>query len=391
MRVIPRIPFEEAQIVSFSVSEPAAGESAWSSGTVYKAGDRVINTTTHRTYESQQGQQSVVTISPASPGVVTWTNHGLAAGAPIVFSTTGALPTGMTSGTIYYVLADTRDTFKLATSIGGTAINTSGSQSGVHTATANPNKGNDPTTDAGLWWKDVGPTARYAPFDLDRSTAAVGASPMVLRYAPGQRIDAIGFVGVIADQALVEALDGETVIKSWTFKLRTRSIASWLQWLTTPFTYKNEFAIWDFPVRRSLNVRVTLTRATGDVSFGGFVPGRQIYLGKAQYNAENDADNFSKVVVDDDGETVTLQRKLALPRISTQVRFERAITSRLLKARRDLNAEPAFWSAIDDPQHPYFEAMQAVGVYGTFKLVLDQPGDGLLYLDIKEIRLGRSN
>lgn len=74
-----------------------------------------------------------VTISIASPGVVTLNDHGLAAGRPIVFATTGALPTGLVAGTIYYVLAPLTNTFNVAATPGGAAINTSGSQSGVHT------------------------------------------------------------------------------------------------------------------------------------------------------------------------------------------------------------------------------------------------------------------
>lgn len=81
---------------------------------------------------------STVTITIASPGVVTWTAHGLEADQPVVFTTSGTLPTGITAGTTYYVIASglTADTFRIAETIGGVAINTSGSQSGTHTATA---------------------------------------------------------------------------------------------------------------------------------------------------------------------------------------------------------------------------------------------------------------
>lgn len=79
---------------------------------------------------------STVTITIASPGVVTWTAHGLANGATVVLSTTGALPTGLTAGTTYYVVNSATDTFELAATSGGASINTSGTQSGVHTAVA---------------------------------------------------------------------------------------------------------------------------------------------------------------------------------------------------------------------------------------------------------------
>lgn len=87
---------------------------------------------------------STVTISIATPGVVTWSAHGLNSLSPISFTTTGALPTGLTAGTTYYVCAGASlltNSFRLATSVAnaitGTAINTTGSQSGTHTAFAN--------------------------------------------------------------------------------------------------------------------------------------------------------------------------------------------------------------------------------------------------------------
>lgn len=80
-----------------------------------------------------------VTITNASPGVVTWTAHGLAVGSPVVFTTTGALPTGLTAGTTYYVRTVlTADTFTVSATQGGAAINTSGAGSGTHTATTEP-------------------------------------------------------------------------------------------------------------------------------------------------------------------------------------------------------------------------------------------------------------
>jgi hypothetical protein len=77
-----------------------------------------------------------VTITIANPGVVT-TSHDMKTGTPVKFTSTGTLPTGITSGTIYYWIRAGATTGNLATSkanaLAGTAIATSGSQSGVHT------------------------------------------------------------------------------------------------------------------------------------------------------------------------------------------------------------------------------------------------------------------
>jgi hypothetical protein len=80
-----------------------------------------------------QDFNDTVSISIANPCVVTLVDHKLTPGQKIRFTTTGALPTGLLPGTDYYVLTAgfTVDAFRVSTSIGGTAITTTGTQSGV--------------------------------------------------------------------------------------------------------------------------------------------------------------------------------------------------------------------------------------------------------------------
>jgi hypothetical protein len=69
-----------------------------------------------------------------TPGVAT-VSAAPANGDVVVFTTTGALPTGLTAGTEYYVVNRTSTTFEVSATSGGASIAFSGSQSGVQTAT----------------------------------------------------------------------------------------------------------------------------------------------------------------------------------------------------------------------------------------------------------------
>jgi hypothetical protein len=71
------------------------------------------------------------TISIANPAVVTSTSHGLANGKRVIFQTTGALPTGITANTVYFVVNAAANTFQISATSGGAAIATSGTQSGT--------------------------------------------------------------------------------------------------------------------------------------------------------------------------------------------------------------------------------------------------------------------
>ena len=85
--------------------------------------------------------QSVVTISVADPAVVEWPDHGLFANQPVVFvNEGGALPTGITASTPYYVLASglTADEFTVSLTEGGTPVAVTAAGTGVNTAVASP-------------------------------------------------------------------------------------------------------------------------------------------------------------------------------------------------------------------------------------------------------------
>jgi hypothetical protein len=84
------------------------------------------------------GDEATVTISQATPAVVTWTGHALTNGTAVTFTTTGSLPAPLVAGNIYFVVSAATNTFQVSATLGGTAIATTNAGSGVHTAQALP-------------------------------------------------------------------------------------------------------------------------------------------------------------------------------------------------------------------------------------------------------------
>jgi hypothetical protein len=93
-----------------------------------------VPATRNTTLSTALAAGGTATMTIASPTVVSRTAHGLAVDQPISFYTTGALPTGITAYATYYVISTGfgANSFQISTSIGGAAVNTSGSQSGTH-------------------------------------------------------------------------------------------------------------------------------------------------------------------------------------------------------------------------------------------------------------------
>jgi len=72
------------------------------------------------------------TISIAAPGVITLpAGFSFPDGTAITLTSTGALPTGLTVGQVYFAVSSTGGTFSVSTTIGGAPITTSGAQSGL--------------------------------------------------------------------------------------------------------------------------------------------------------------------------------------------------------------------------------------------------------------------
>ena len=136
------------------------------------------------------------TVTIASPGVFTLNNGSLINGMAIALTSTGTLPTGLTIGTVYYVVNASGSTFQLSATFGGAAINTSGSQSGTQYVVPN----GLPSTSLG-GASDVPALVNFGMVsDTSRFTIAFGCTP----YGGGD-----------LDPMLIRWSDQESVV-NWT-------------------------------------------------------------------------------------------------------------------------------------------------------------------------------
>ena len=69
----------------------------------------------------------------ATTDIVTSAAHGLPNGTAVTLTSTTTLPAGLSVATTYYVISSTADTFKLSLSVGGAAVDITGTGTGTHT------------------------------------------------------------------------------------------------------------------------------------------------------------------------------------------------------------------------------------------------------------------
>lgn len=132
-------------------------------------------------------QNTAFVVTIATPGVLTL-GYSLPNGTAVTLTTTGYLPTGLVPGTVYYVINSSGTTCNLSTTYGGSAINTSGSQSGTQYIAAR-----------GYPLASIGGSDGYAPLyqnaftvsDASRFTLVFGTNdyssttldPMLIRWS----------------------------------------------------------------------------------------------------------------------------------------------------------------------------------------------------------------
>jgi microcystin-dependent protein len=129
---------------------PYAGLTA-PAGWLFCNGQSVSRTTYNTLFSTLTATVGTCIITTASPAVVSLTAHGLVEGDAIYFTTTGALPTGLTANITYYVKYVGVDSFQVSlartsaaavdsgpTIAAGTAVNTTVAGSGTHTVIKAP-------------------------------------------------------------------------------------------------------------------------------------------------------------------------------------------------------------------------------------------------------------
>lgn len=292
---------------------------AYSSTKVYNTGDFVmvvgaVGSGVHKIYKSSVGKNSTVTITIASPGVITWAEHGLAAGTPVQFTTTGALPTGLIAGTTYYVISTglATDSFQVSATLGGSAVNTSGTQSGVHTAVGSANLNKDPTTSP-TYWLDYGNTNRWKMFDQSVQSQTSNADAIMVAVKLGSIADTITMLNIQGKGARIivrDPTDG-VVFDEIVDGINNDGVVDWYTYFFEPIIFKSDFAVTGLPPYANATVNLIVYNTGNTVYCGVAAAGLSRNIGATQVNAKIGIQDYSVKTKDNFGNYTITQRAYA--------------------------------------------------------------------------------
>jgi len=400
MKVIPPITVNAAMLTSSTVVEPVAPAAAWVSGTAYGAGTivsvaspafqeyvRVVTTytlwvsgTTYIIGDIRNAPSNGLPYKRITAGAGTtdpaldstnWTS--LATISPDLnpdqWSSLGAYERVWISGTTYaigdqVIRTSTHRKYQRGTAGAGTTV--------PELDTAN--------------WVDIGPTNKWAMFDLLRNTASTKTgAPIVVVIVPGQRIDSLGVVGLQASSVTVSMDIGVTNYYSRTITTIERNTVNWSGYFFNTFHYSQSTVLFDLPLITGATLTVTIDNGAGTAKCGGLVIGRSVYLGGTQYSPVRSALNFSTTTRDNFG-NVTLVQRRSVPKTDQKIFTKKASVNSILQLMSDLNASPALWSGLDDQTtSDYFDALLILGFYKEMSIDVQHADYALLSLQLEEI------
>lgn len=359
-------PISITDAILTSTNVPLTDYAAYSSTGVWGPGERVIVEATdiHNIYQQLLGTTATVTLTIATPCVVTRVAHGLSADAPVKITTTGALPTGLVAGTTYYVKSINADTFNLAASPGGANIATTGTQSGVHTLTSNV-IGQAPATSP-TYWVLVGVMNAYKMFDAVNNTLTENADAITVEVTPSQLAGGIHLGGVDADEVVVTATDPvEGVVHTTTESLiQSNSGSSFYGWGFNRIRRKKFFLALDLPMYLYATVTVSINKPGGIAKCGMFSIGPLTEVGMTLYGLGLEDKDYSSTRFDVDGLSETTVRGYSKI-LTLDVIVYNDVVDSLIDTLRDFRQRNVVWIGAKEFGHTV-----VYGKYSSLKNVI---------------------
>jgi hypothetical protein len=178
-----------------------------------------------------------------------------------------------------------------------------------------------PPEDDPAFWKDIGPTLRWSPFDVYSSTAAKGVTSFTYFLSPGffNSLSLYGLVGLTLEVTVKNAPGGSIIYPVGGAGPQVIDLfeqaAGLYELLFTPLRQINRVVIKDIPIHPTAELTVKVVSGTGDpVALGMLNIGDYRSLissrlfGGTQYGATAEPKSYSYIKYFDDGTQQIIRR-----------------------------------------------------------------------------------
>jgi hypothetical protein len=253
----------------------------------------------------------------------------------------------------------------------------------VYESASNSNVGNDPTTDDGTNWIEVGATNKWKAFDKRISDPVTQSN--IIQYVitlTDTLVNSIAFFGLVAETVRVVVVEptGSTTVYDETYSmLDTINIVDWYTYFFEPATDKDqELLITDLPTYTGAEITVTISYPSDTVEVGQIVFGNLISLGVTGYGTTVGIEDYSRKERDTFGNPVIIERAFA-QKADYEVKINTGDVRRVQRFLSNYRATPIVWVGNQDPDY----GLIVYGFYNQFSINISTPKISYTTLEVE--------
>jgi len=242
----------------------------------------------------------------------------------------------------------------------------------IYESLVGSNLGNDPTTDDGTNWLNIGATNRWKAFDqkIGDPVTNLNTIEYVLSDAASNvtSVALFGLEGISANVTVTDDTEGE-VYNQTVSLIDNRNIVDWYTYFFEEQVQREQALFLDIPPYVGSDVDVTVTAATGETAeLGQLVLGFLSNIGTTSYGTAISIEDFSRKETDAFGNFIVVERAFA-QLADFDVQFETANARKIQRTLASLRATPVVY--IGSPDTAYGTTIY--GFYRRFDLTLEGP------------------
>lgn len=241
----------------------------------------------------------------------------------------------------------------------------------IYESLVGSNLGNDPVTDDGTNWLDIGATNRWRAFDDTITDQAQATTTITYSFDPQSLVNSIALFNLDATEVEVTVTDpSEGVVYDETVSLSDNgAVDGWWGYFFQPIVRKSEIALFDLPNYASATLDVTINTVTGDTAkVGQIVFGNQTSLGLTTYGTSIGIQDYSTKDTDAFGNVVITKRRFA-QLVDYDVKVVTSSVRNVQKILSEYRSTPIVFSGTEDGSYGDL----VYGYYRSFGINISTP------------------
>lgn len=219
----------------------------------------------------------------------------------------------------------------------------------IYESVISSNVGNNPTTDDGTKWLNIGATNRWRAFDKTITDQATNTTSITYSFDPQSLVNSIAFFnleGTSVGVTVTDAVEGEVYDETVSL-VDNGAVENWWSYFFEPIVRKTEIVLFDLPNYVSAILDVSINAPTGDTAkVGQIVFGNQKTLGLTTYGTTVGIQDYSTKDTDAFGNVIITERRFAQT-VEYDVKLITSTVRDVQKTLAGFRATPLVYSGTD--------------------------------------------